>query len=303
MGIRFYCPQGHKLNVKAELAGKTGYCPECGARVQIPLQSTREPSHKHQPSSDPQPQESVPAADVPTLADEADHQMEVDTVGAPAAEVPTFADEAPAIVPPPVSPAVQAPQPEAPPAEWYLNSGDQQNYGPVSEEVMADWIKERRIGPTMLLWRQGWESWREARTVFPEIDAMFPPAAPAAVPPAEAGNVGVSDNRPGGDSAGSTPKFSLGQAALDEENELRRRRQRAEMQRKKQIRDIVLVIGLLAAIAFLSVVLVYVIRSQSTGKAEPTIIAQPVVSSPVMPADDTQEDEDFQDGAGEDDDF
>ncbi|MBQ2682825.1 MAG: DUF4339 domain-containing protein [Thermoguttaceae bacterium] len=271
MGIRFYCPQGHKLNVKAELAGKTGYCPECGARVQIPLQSTRESSHKHQPSSDPQPQDPAAAADIPTLA-----------------------DEAPAVVPPPVSPAVQAPQPDAPPAQWYLNSGEQQNYGPVSEEVIADWIKERRIGPTMLLWRQGWESWREARTVFPQIDAMFPPAAPRAVPPAAPANASVGDNRPAGESGGSAPKFSLGQAALEEENELRRRRQRAEKQRKKQIRDIVLVIGLLAAIAFLVVVLVLILRSQgnTTKPAEdapPAIIAQPELSAPVMPADDTQE--------------
>ncbi|MBQ3332341.1 MAG: DUF4339 domain-containing protein, partial [Thermoguttaceae bacterium] len=181
-----------------------------------------------------------------------------------------------------------------PPAQWYLNSGEQQNYGPVSEEVIAEWIKERRIGPTMLLWRQGWESWREARTVFPQIDAMFPPAAPRAVPPAAPANASVGDNRPAGESGGSAPKFSLGQAALEEENELRRRRQRAEKQRKKQIRDIVLVIGLLAAIAFLVVVLVLILRSQgnTTKPAEdapPAIIAQPELSAPVMPADDTQE--------------
>ena len=29
MGIRCYCPQGHKLNVKAEQAGKIGICPKC----------------------------------------------------------------------------------------------------------------------------------------------------------------------------------------------------------------------------------------------------------------------------------
>lgn len=36
MGIRFLCPNGHKLNVKAELAGKRGSCPECGAKLMIP---------------------------------------------------------------------------------------------------------------------------------------------------------------------------------------------------------------------------------------------------------------------------
>lgn len=41
MGIRFFCPQGHKLNVKSFLAGKKGFCPHCNARVDIPLSSTR----------------------------------------------------------------------------------------------------------------------------------------------------------------------------------------------------------------------------------------------------------------------
>ncbi len=41
MGIRFYCPNGHKLNVKEFQAGRRGICPYCGAKIQIPLQSTR----------------------------------------------------------------------------------------------------------------------------------------------------------------------------------------------------------------------------------------------------------------------
>ena len=43
MGIRFTCPNGHKLNVKTFLAGRTGFCPYCGERVEIPKQSTRTP--------------------------------------------------------------------------------------------------------------------------------------------------------------------------------------------------------------------------------------------------------------------
>src|SRR6478752_3907200 len=37
MGIRFNCPNGHKLNVKTFLAGKRGVCPQCGARFVIPV--------------------------------------------------------------------------------------------------------------------------------------------------------------------------------------------------------------------------------------------------------------------------
>lgn len=36
MGIRFSCPNGHKLNVKSFLAGKRAVCPQCGTRVTVP---------------------------------------------------------------------------------------------------------------------------------------------------------------------------------------------------------------------------------------------------------------------------
>jgi hypothetical protein len=39
MGIRFQCPNGHKLNVKADLAGKRASCPECGVKLMIPAAS------------------------------------------------------------------------------------------------------------------------------------------------------------------------------------------------------------------------------------------------------------------------
>ena len=46
MGIRFYCPNGHKLNVKEFQAGRKGICPFCAAKILIPTESTR-PSSKH----------------------------------------------------------------------------------------------------------------------------------------------------------------------------------------------------------------------------------------------------------------
>ena len=49
MGIRFYCPNGHKLNVKEFQAGRKGICPFCGAKIEIPTESTR-PSTRDEPS-------------------------------------------------------------------------------------------------------------------------------------------------------------------------------------------------------------------------------------------------------------
>ena len=42
MGIKFHCPNGHKLNVKSFLAGKRGICPKCHVRMRIPMESESE---------------------------------------------------------------------------------------------------------------------------------------------------------------------------------------------------------------------------------------------------------------------
>jgi hypothetical protein len=45
--IVFLCPNGHKLNGPARLAGKTGQCPHCGARFEIPFPEEVENSDEH----------------------------------------------------------------------------------------------------------------------------------------------------------------------------------------------------------------------------------------------------------------
>lgn len=42
MGIKFFCPNGHKIHVKSFLAGKRGICPDCGVSVTIPTPSSSE---------------------------------------------------------------------------------------------------------------------------------------------------------------------------------------------------------------------------------------------------------------------
>lgn len=60
MGIRCYCPNGHKLNVKPELAGKVGVCPICKLRFQIPLGIEQTPN----------PQESTTPATSQTIVEQ-----------------------------------------------------------------------------------------------------------------------------------------------------------------------------------------------------------------------------------------
>ena len=50
MGIRFSCPNGHKLNVKEFLAGKRGVCPQCGAKFVIPMPPKCQLRNRRSPS-------------------------------------------------------------------------------------------------------------------------------------------------------------------------------------------------------------------------------------------------------------
>jgi hypothetical protein len=60
MGIRFDCPNGHKLNVKSFLAGKKGICPQCGAKFRIPESSTDAADDGSEADMGPPPDEGRP---------------------------------------------------------------------------------------------------------------------------------------------------------------------------------------------------------------------------------------------------
>jgi len=51
MGIKFHCPNGHKMHVKSFLAGKKGICPKCGVRIEIPLVSDAPPPSALEPDA------------------------------------------------------------------------------------------------------------------------------------------------------------------------------------------------------------------------------------------------------------
>jgi hypothetical protein len=70
MGIRFYCPNGHKLNVKSFLAGQKGICPYCGIKVDIPLESTRAPGKQRGDDASPVPASAPGSAAVSSSMEE-----------------------------------------------------------------------------------------------------------------------------------------------------------------------------------------------------------------------------------------
>jgi hypothetical protein len=152
MGIRFYCPNGHKLNVKEHLAGKAGFCPECGARLVIPLQSTRKSSKELAAELVEGTEVRVQPAALP-----ADSPL-------PPLELP---------VPNPVPSAAESVNPllQDQSVVWYVQVLGGEQYGPLTGLVVHSWIQEQRISPAMLVWREGWENWLEAKNVFTELES------------------------------------------------------------------------------------------------------------------------------------
>jgi hypothetical protein len=145
MGIRFFCPNGHKQNVKSYLAGQTGICPTCGIKMQIPHESTRTSSKQEQ----------------------------VETAGDPV----DAGSQRPALPMPAVSTAPTGhpdPLAEGGTAVWYVRllSGDQ--FGPAAADVMRVWLGEGRISADALVWREGWREWQAASDVFPQLSPNQP---------------------------------------------------------------------------------------------------------------------------------
>ncbi|MGL4595186.1 MAG: DUF4339 domain-containing protein [Thermoguttaceae bacterium] len=151
MGIRFYCPNGHKLNVKTNLAGKTGFCPECGVRLTIPHESTRQ-SSKSSKSDVGEPTANGLFSLTPSsfFAEESNSPNSFSMESAEQNDLPPILRDTSVV--------------------WYIQVPNGPQYGPATGEVVNTWLQEQRIGPNMLVWREGWENWLEAKNVFTDLE-------------------------------------------------------------------------------------------------------------------------------------
>jgi len=195
MGIRFYCPNGHKLNVKSFLAGQRGVCPRCGAKTVIPFESTREKGSQDLPEAAEWAEKqraaatlSVPAVGTPVAGNlNAIQPVKPVEPVAPVAVTPVAAAPAePEIdfrpvsrdnpfasppTPPPAAVVEKFPDPfaDAPDAVWYVRTSVGDQYGPVKAAVVRQWLVERRIIADTLVWREGWEEWKTGDQVFESL--------------------------------------------------------------------------------------------------------------------------------------
>jgi GYF domain 2 len=138
MGIRFLCPNGHKLNVKSDLAGKRAICPDCGAKLVVPAvgMSPSESSLQNIRAAS----RSAIAAASPT-----------------ASPIPT------------ASAATEQP------IVWYVRPASGGQFGPLSADELSAWIADQRVMADTYLWRPGWADWRMAGDAPPDLPAQLPP--------------------------------------------------------------------------------------------------------------------------------
>ncbi len=160
MGIRFHCPNGHKLNVKSELAGKKAICPDCGARLVVPvaraaLESTiRQASDARRANPD----------------EEAGESRIIGTV-APST-----------VLHAPISSAVQSPAEPAPAGSigqapsatvWYIRPATGGQFGPIDDVEMRVWIENGKVAADSYVWRAGWPDWLKAGEAPDELPASL----------------------------------------------------------------------------------------------------------------------------------
>ncbi len=167
MGIRFLCPNGHKLNVKAFLAGKRGICPECDAKFLVPQNS------------------GVQADSIEETADDA-ATSQVIKLDAPTQSAPA--------VPPAMPTAVGG----EPTEQWYVRLPSGEQFGPAETDVMRGWVAEGRVAVESWVWRTGWPEWKSGGHAITLLNGPTPPTAPTAAtsPPPAVPEVSVPPELP-----------------------------------------------------------------------------------------------------------
>lgn len=53
--------------------------------------------------------------------------------------------------------------------DWYMQTSDGEEYGPVTKDELDGWVTEGRLDAECQLLREGWEQWKWASDVYPEL--------------------------------------------------------------------------------------------------------------------------------------
>lgn len=203
MGIRATCPNGHELHLKSFLAGKKGICPKCGAKFRIPENAPddgTEPESARPESA--QPEAKQPASAAPRRAAQAGlggaFEEPIDDLlhgkaGGEAmltstrVEKQTAKPTATRVVPPKTATAAPADVlAQEPAAAWYVQLVAGERFGPAQAPEMQAWLDQGRVPIDALVWRQGWNDWKPAGTIFSGLPATAAAGGIASHVPASA---------------------------------------------------------------------------------------------------------------------
>ena len=170
MGIRFACHHcNFSLHVKDFQGGKRGRCPECKGQFRIPSQDA--------PYSVDLIEVGSKGLDLPeeeTVSHESD-SVQVQTVGKSGAvksavpKLDSFQSPVPKTAPMSEMPGMAGALSDSLGAKWFVRPPTGGQYGPATWQLLMDWIKERRVTPDSLLWKEGTSDWVSASQLLPEL--------------------------------------------------------------------------------------------------------------------------------------
>lgn len=167
MGIRVFCPKGHKLHVKAFLAGKRAICPKCGSKFEIPAKEMP-PDDERQARSDAGEVPDALAESASVASGRSEQAGAAVPVGRTEESTTAVAETAPPAPPPPKQkPSDDDLFNEAPDAIWYVRHPTAGQFGPAKGDIARRWLSEGRITSDSLVWREGWPEWKRAGETFP----------------------------------------------------------------------------------------------------------------------------------------
>ncbi len=147
-----------KFRVADKFAGRRIKCPNC--EKPIVVQAAESAAGQ---SSDAEPSDKTSSSDLGKTADRESSQR-------PAASKRSDQPE-PAAKPKPddAGPESDSQLSAEEEGQWYMQTDDGEQYGPVDREELNAWVAEGRIDGTCQLLCDGWDQWRWADEVFPDL--------------------------------------------------------------------------------------------------------------------------------------
>jgi hypothetical protein len=145
MGIRFLCPNGHKLHVKADLAGKRASCPDCGAKLVVPLVSSEDSTVAR-------------SGVIARQGADASASQPVGNGQRPPASTATSKTTTARMA---AMTTERLLTPRS--ATWYVRPASGGQFGPADDDTFCQWIAEGRVTADTHVWRDGWPQWRRVR--------------------------------------------------------------------------------------------------------------------------------------------